>query len=99
MSSHWTRTTSLPQYLLALIAFALDPRSEYDLFLRFAQLTQGKMALMVTHRLASIQMVDRIMVLKRGKLVEDGSHAELLSQGSEYASLYHMQSELYQSEY
>ena len=77
---------------------ALDPRSEYNLFLRFAQLTEGKMALMVTHRLASIQMVDRIIVLEKGQVVEDGTHAELLSQGGEYASLYQMQSELYKSE-
>ncbi|MGB0385152.1 MAG: ABC transporter ATP-binding protein [Ardenticatenaceae bacterium] len=77
---------------------ALDPRSEYDLFLRFAQLTQGKMALMVTHRLASVRMVDRIIVLKRGKLVENGTHAELLALNGEYASLYRMQSELYQND-
>jgi len=75
---------------------ALDPRSEYELFLRFAQLTQGKMALMVTHRLASIQMVDRIIVLKKGKLLEQGTHAELLAREGEYASLYQMQSKLYQ---
>lgn len=74
---------------------SLDPRSEYELFLRFARLTDGKTTLFVTHRLGSIKMVDRIFVLKEGKLLETGSHSQLLNLGGEYASLYKMQAGLY----
>ena len=55
------------------------------------------MAILVTHRLASVRMSDRIIVLKSGKLSETGSHKELLKLGGEYANLWHMQAQKYQS--
>jgi ATP-binding cassette subfamily B protein len=75
---------------------ALDPRSESEVYQRFAQLVHGKTAILVTHRLASVKMCDRVLVLKAGRLIETGTHQELLQQQGEYASLWQMQSEQYQ---
>ena len=74
---------------------ALDPRSEYEIYRRFASLTQGKTTLLITHRLASVRMANRILVLKGGHLIEQGNHEELLQQGGEYALLWGMQAEQY----
>jgi ATP-binding cassette, subfamily B, bacterial len=74
---------------------ALDPRSESEVYSHFAQLVHGKTAILVTHRLASVKMCDRILVLKSGQLVEIGSHTELLQQPGEYASLWNLQAQQY----
>ncbi|MGK7951670.1 MAG: ABC transporter ATP-binding protein [Xenococcaceae cyanobacterium] len=75
---------------------ALDPRSEYEIYNRFSELVTGKTAILVTHRLASVSMCDRIMVLKAGKLTEMGTHQELLRQRGEYAHLWQIQAKAYQ---
>jgi ATP-binding cassette subfamily B protein len=75
---------------------ALDPRSEYEIFSSFAELVRSKTAILVTHRLASVRLADRILVLKAGKLVEQGTHEELLQQNGEYAALWNMQAEQYE---
>lgn len=77
---------------------ALDPRSEYEIYSSFAELVKGKTAILVTHRLASVRLADRILVLKAGKLVEVGTHEELLRQNGEYANLWNMQAEQYKIE-
>ncbi|MCU0536697.1 MAG: ABC transporter ATP-binding protein/permease [Hydrococcus sp. Prado102] len=74
---------------------ALDPRSEYEIYHTFSELVRGKTAILVTHRLASVLMADAILVLKRGKLIEQGTHEELLQQGGEYATLWNMQAKQY----
>ena len=74
---------------------ALDPRSEYEVYQRFAELAQGKTTLLITHRLASVQMADRILVLRRGRLIEEGTHKDLLQRGGEYSSLWNMQARQY----
>jgi ATP-binding cassette, subfamily B, bacterial len=74
---------------------ALDPRSEYEVFCRFVELARGKTTLLITHRLASVRMADRILVLKQGRLVEQGTHEELLRCGGEYAALWNMQVQQY----
>jgi ATP-binding cassette subfamily B protein len=74
---------------------ALDPRSEYEVYRRFVELAQGKTTLLITHRLASVRMADRILVLKGGRLIEEGTHQELLRRGGEYATLWNMQAEQY----
>jgi ATP-binding cassette subfamily B protein len=75
---------------------ALDPRSEYEIYCRFSELVKGKTAILVTHRLASVSMCDRIIVLKAGKLIEQGTHETLLQQQKEYAYLWQMQAQAYQ---
>lgn len=74
---------------------ALDPRSEYEVYRRFVELARGKTTLLITHRLASVQMADRILVLKAGRLIEEGTHKELLRRGGEYATLWNMQVQQY----
>ncbi|MFK0731063.1 MAG: ABC transporter ATP-binding protein, partial [Gloeotrichia echinulata HAB0833] len=59
------------------------------------ELAQGKTTLLITHRLASVRMADRILVLKDGQLIEEGTHEELLGRKGEYATLWNMQVEQY----
>jgi len=74
---------------------ALDPRSEHELFQHFARLAKGRTVIMITHRLASVTMTDRVLVLKQGELVEDGSHQALIAKQGEYSDLWSMQAERY----
>jgi ATP-binding cassette, subfamily B, bacterial len=74
---------------------ALDPRSEHEVYQHFSGLAHGKTTLLITHRLASVQMADRILVLKSGALVEEGTHKDLLQQGGEYSLLWNMQAKQY----
>ena len=74
---------------------ALDPRSEYEIYRHFLELDRGKTTLLITHRLASARMADRILVLKSGHLIEEGTHKELLQFGGEYAALWNMQVKQY----
>lgn len=72
---------------------ALDPRSEYEIYQHFTELTRGKTTLLITHRLASVRMAHRILVFKDGQLNEMGTHAGLLARNGEYAALWQMQAE------
>jgi ATP-binding cassette subfamily B protein len=74
---------------------ALDARSELEVFERFAELTHGKMALLISHRFSTVRMADRIVVLEAGKLVEEGSHSQLISLGGRYAAMFEMQAASY----
>src|SRR2546423_253529 len=67
---------------------ALDARAEYEVFLRFSELTKCRMAVLISHRFSTVRMADRILVLKEGKLVDDGTHDELLARGGLYAELF-----------
>ena len=60
---------------------ALDARAEYEVFQRFAELTKGKSAVLISHRFSTVRMADRIVVLEKGQMIEMGSHEELLQQG------------------
>ena len=70
---------------------ALDARAEYEVFLRFAELTQGRMAVLISHRFSTVRMADRILVLQNGELIDHGSHEELLAHGGLYAELFSLQ--------
>ncbi|HVU53913.1 MAG TPA: ABC transporter ATP-binding protein [Puia sp.] len=70
---------------------ALDARAEYEVFQRFADLTRGKTAVLISHRFSTVRMADRILVLDKGRLLEIGSHEELLDLGGRYAELFHLQ--------
>jgi ATP-binding cassette subfamily B protein len=71
---------------------ALDARAEYEVFQRFAELTKGKTAVLISHRFSTVRMADRIVVLEKGELIEIGSHEELLLIGGRYAELFELQS-------
>jgi ATP-binding cassette subfamily B protein len=74
---------------------ALDARSEFEVFERFAELTYGKMALLISHRFSTVRMTDRIVVLEGGHLVEEGSHSQLIALGGRYAAMFEMQASSY----
>ncbi|RYF80796.1 MAG: ABC transporter ATP-binding protein, partial [Chitinophagaceae bacterium] len=75
---------------------ALDARAEYDVFQRFADLTKGKTAVLISHRFSTVRMADRILVLDKGELEEIGSHEELLHKNGRYAELFLLQARGYQ---
>jgi ATP-binding cassette subfamily B protein len=74
---------------------SLDARSEYEVFQRFAELTEGKIALLISHRFSTVRMADRIVVLEDGKIAEQGSHRQLLSQKGQYAAMFELQASSY----
>src|ERR1700756_410462 len=74
---------------------ALDAKSEHEVFQRFAELTQGKMALLISHRFSTVKMADRILVLENGQIAEQGDHEELLLRGGRYAEMFELQAASY----
>ena len=74
---------------------ALDARSEFEVFHRFAELTAGKMALFISHRFSTVRSADRILVLENGKIAEEGTHDQLASLGGRYAEMFEMQASSY----
>jgi ATP-binding cassette subfamily B protein len=74
---------------------ALDAASEYDLFCRFASLTKGRMAVLISHRFSTVRMCDRIIVLGGGTVEEEGSHEDLLARNGRYAHLFQLQASQY----
>src|ERR1700723_2736074 len=74
---------------------ALDARSELEVFERFAELTEGKMALLISHRFSTVRMADRIVVLSGGRLIEEGNHQQLMAANGVYAGMFEMQAASY----
>jgi ATP-binding cassette subfamily B protein len=70
---------------------ALDARAEFEVFERFKELTQGKTAVLISHRFSTVRMADRILVIENGQFVEIGSHEDLLAKGGRYAELFQLQ--------
>jgi len=70
---------------------ALDARAEYEVFLRFAELMGDRTAVIISHRFSTVRMADRILVLRSGELVEEGTHDELVAAGGLYGELFQMQ--------
>ncbi|MDQ6675979.1 MAG: ABC transporter ATP-binding protein/permease [Acidobacteriota bacterium] len=69
----------------------LDARAEYEVFLRFAELTRGRMSVLISHRFSTVRMADRILVLSNGEITEQGSHRQLVALGGLYAELFELQ--------
>jgi len=69
----------------------LDARAEYEVFLRFAELTRGRMSVLISHRFSTVRMADRILVLSGGAITEQGTHQDLVNQGGLYAELFELQ--------
>lgn len=74
---------------------SVDARTEYEIFQNFKALTEGKMAILISHRFSTVRMADRIAVIQNGRIAELGTHDELLRHGGTYAELFSMQAEGY----
>ena len=74
---------------------SLDARSEHEVFRRFAELTEGKLSLLISHRFSTVRMADRIIVLEKGQISEQGRHEELITNGGRYAEMFDMQASNY----
>ena len=87
--------TDAPILILDEPTAALDAIAEYELFEKFRTLTAGKMTFFVSHRFSTVQLADRIVVLENSKIVEVGSHSELMQQNGLYAEMFLKQASSY----
>jgi ABC-type multidrug transport system fused ATPase/permease subunit len=74
---------------------SMDAEAEVRIFERFRELTDDKIAIVISHRFSTVRMADQIIVLDRGRIVERGSHDELVKQGGRYATLFNLQAQGY----
>ncbi len=74
---------------------ALDAIAEYEVFQHFAELTSGKIAVLISHRFSTVRMSDRIVVLEGGAIREQGTHQQLVASGGRYASMFELQAASY----
>src|SRR5215831_6193830 len=74
---------------------ALDAKAEYELFSRLQQLAHGRTAIFISHRFSTVRRADRILVFEEGRLIEQGTHEELLALGGRYAELFNLQASSY----
>lgn len=72
---------------------SLDVRAEVELFERFLAVTRGVTTILVSHRLSSVRRADRIVVIGAGRIVEDGTHHDLMRAGGRYAEMFSLQAE------
>ena len=84
-----------PILLLDEPTAALDPIAENDMYLRYNEITDGRTAIYISHRLASTRFCDRVLFLKNGVIAEEGTHEELIALGGGYAELFEVQSRYY----
>lgn len=74
---------------------ALDPIAENELYLKYNELTRGKLSFFISHRLSSTRFCDRILFVSNGEIIEEGSHAELMAKKGAYYRMYQVQSYYY----
>ena len=70
----------------------LDARSEYRLFSQYKKLSHGRTTILISHRFSTVRMADRILVMEKGRIVENGHHDNLIAQKGRYAELYELHS-------
>lgn len=75
---------------------ALDPLVEYDILVKFLDMTRGKTSVIISHRIGLGRFADRIIVMKDGRVAQTGTHDELLAMGGEYGRMWHEQAKWYQ---
>jgi len=78
---------------------ALDPIAENEVYQRYAELTEGKTSIYISHRLASTRFCDRILLIDGNEIAEQGSHDELMALGGTYAKMFEIQASYYQDQY
>jgi ATP-binding cassette subfamily B protein len=74
---------------------ALDAEAEHAIFERFRKLARGRTTLLISHRFSTVRMADRILVFDKGRIIEEGSHADLVAKGARYARLFSLQASGY----
>ena len=74
---------------------ALDPIAENDIYMKYNEMTAGKISVFISHRLASTRFCDRIILLENGQITETGTHDELLAQNGQYAYMFGVQAKYY----
>jgi ATP-binding cassette subfamily B protein len=74
---------------------ALDAKAEFELFSRLQQLAHGRTAIFISHRFSTVRRADRILVFEQGRLIESGTHDELVARGGPYAELFNLQAASY----
>ena len=74
---------------------ALDPIAENEIYQKYSEMTSGRTAVFISHRLASTRFCDTILVLEGGKIVEKGNHEQLMELGGKYAAMFEVQSQYY----
>jgi ATP-binding cassette subfamily B protein len=73
----------------------MDAEAEVRIFERFRELTDDKIAIVISHRFSTVRMADQIIVLDRGRIVERGGHDQLVGLGGRYATLFNLQAQGY----
>ena len=69
----------------------MDPKAEYEVFQQFRQLIQNTAAILISHRMSTVRIADRIYVMEQGRIVEWGTHSELIEKGDIYAQMFETQ--------
>ena len=91
----WTRLREAQVIVLDEPTSAMDAAAEYEMFKRFRDVAAGRTAILISHRLSTVKMADRIYVVHAGRIVESGTHDELLRKAGAYADLFTAQASGY----